>query len=319
MAVSTTTTLNDVVGTEWIEPTFMGYAYDYAVAGRYLKEFDLQGKGSNTVQVPSLASTMGTVGDGGTSVATAFNGTEGTDLSTPTTVSSNSVTITSAEYAMLIEVTDNVGEDSVPATLDGLIQEIMELAANTLIAAYDDDVCALFSSLNGGTAVGSTGVDLTIANVNSAITAIRNNGVRVSTLVGVLAPVQISDLESAFSAASTDTFATYDRLAADYLGVSRLDNTGSETRPIFVLKGVPFFQSGYCDFANTNADRVGAIFTPYTTANSRYTTFGKGISRPFRIEPQRDASARSTEYVASVRWGSGELTDASGVALITDA
>jgi len=325
MAVSTTTTLNDVTYSAAIDLAFMGYVQDFRNAERFLREYDLRGRGSGTVQVPSLASNMGTVNDGGTGVATAFNATEGSNLETSfgvgtTTQSTNSVTIASSEYAVYMTVTDDVGEDSVPGGADAVMDEIFRNAAEILLTAYEDDVWALFSALNGGTAVGTTTANLTLANLNSAIVTIRNNGVRAPDgVVACLAPVQGSDWEDAVSSTSTDSFASFDRTADRFLGIERTPNNGLGDGFIGSYRGMPIFISGLADFANTNEDRVGAVFVPSTTANNRYAALGKTISRPLRIETDRDITLRGQEVVASMRWGAGELTDAAGVPVITDA
>lgn len=320
MAASTTSTLNDITYSAAIDTTFMGYLQDFRIVEMFLREYDLRGRGSGTIQVPTLATNMGTVNDGGTSVATAYNGTEGTDLSSTTTQSTNSVTIASSEYAVYMTVTDDVGEDSVPGGADAVMDEIFRNAAEILLTAYEDDVWALFASLNGGTAVGSTGTNVALTDIDSAIVNIRNSGVRAPDgVVGCLAPVQISDLEDNIKSTSTDTFATFDRQAASFMGVIRNPNNGLGDGFAFSYRGVPFFMSGLADFANTNADRVGAVFVPATPANNRYAALGKTISRPMRIETDRDITLRGQEIVASMRWGSGELQDKAGVPVVSDA
>jgi hypothetical protein len=318
MATSTTTTLNDITYSAAIDTVFMGYVMDFRVVEPFLREYDLAGRGSATIQVPSLASNLGTVGDGGTGVDTEFNGTEGTDLSTTTTQSTNSVTIASAEYAVYMLITDNVGEDSVPGGADAVMEEIMQNAAEILLQAYEDDVWALFAALNGGTAVGTSGQNITLANLSTAIVTVRNNGVRAPDgLVGCLAPIQAQDIEEAVTATST-SMAIYDATSDRFMNLQRATDNGLGNGFCFAYRGVPFFMSGLADAANTNADKVGAVFVPSTPGNNRYAALGKTISRPLRIEFQRDATQRGDEIVATMRWGSGELQDKAGVPLVTD-
>lgn len=316
MAASTTTTLNDIF-VNVIEPMFLGYLSDYRVIEPFLKEYDLRGRGSKTIQVPSLATNLGTVNDGGGSYDTEFNGTEGSDLSTTTTQSTNSVTISSAEYAVYMQITDDIEEDATPALASAVLDEIMANAAEILLHAWEDDVWALFSSLNGGTAVGSSGSDFTLANFNTAIVTLRNNGIRTNGLVAALAPIQATDFETAVLASSTAT-AVYDTTADRYMAITRDASNGLGNGFIASYRGVPIVMSGMADFTNTNADRVGAIFAP-ATMSTRFPAFGKTISRDIRMEPERDATLRGYEMVASMRWGSGELQDKAGVPVITDA
>ena len=155
MAVSTTTTLNDITYSAAIDTVFMGHLLDFRVVEPFLREYNMAGRGSKTIQVPNLDSNAGTVNDGGTGVDTEFNATEGSDLSTTTTQSTSSKTIASSEYAVYMTLTDDVGEDSVPGAADAVMREIFDNAAELLLLAFEDDVWGLFASLNGGTAVGS--------------------------------------------------------------------------------------------------------------------------------------------------------------------
>lgn len=319
MSVSTTVTLDDITQSVAIDPMFMGYLVDYRVVEPFLRQYDLQGKGSKTVQVPNLSSNAGTVNDGGGGVDTEFNATQGTDLSSTTTQSTASRTIASVEYAVYMAVTDDIAEDSMPGMADAIMDEIFANAAELLLLAYEDDVWALFSALNGGTVVGTTQQALTLANVNSAIASIRNASVRYPDgLVACLAPVQVSDLEDAVVATSS-TQAVYDATSDRYNAIQRADGQAVSHGHVLTYRGMPIMQSGLADFANTNEDRVGAVFVPSTPGNNRYAALGKTISRPLRIEPQRDATLRGVELVASARWGSGELQDKAGVPLVTDA
>ena len=155
---TTTTTLNDVVYSYVIEPTFLDYAHDWIVATPFFRRFSLVGKPSNVLQVPRLATNMGTVGDGGGGVDAEFDATEGTDLSTNTALSTDNVQFTAAEYGLVHKITDNVREDSI---LGGDMSMYISNAARILTTAVEDSALALPAGLSNS--VGSSGVDLTIA------------------------------------------------------------------------------------------------------------------------------------------------------------
>lgn len=319
MAVSTTSTVDDITQTVAIEPVFAGYAADFTGISAMCHEYDLRGRGSATIQVPSLASSMGTIDDAGSGVDTEFDATEGTDLTTTTTQSTNSVTCASSEYAVYMAVTDDIGEDSVPQAFGNLMDEIFMHAAEILLTAFESDVWALLSSLNGGTAVGSPGSDLTLANLNSGIVTLRNNGIRAPDgLVGFLAPIQGTDFEDAILATGSNT-AVYDTTADRFMGVSRDGTNGLASGFIGSYRSTPLFISGLAARANTNEDRVGALFVPWTARNARFSALMKTISRPFRLETDRDITLRGEEIVASMRMGAAERQDAAGVPVITDA
>lgn len=312
---TTTTTLNDITYSAWIEPSFLDYAYDWVVAQQFFtRKYSLVGKPSKTIQIPRLASDMGTVGNGGSGVATAYNGTEGSDLSN-VALDTDNVQVSVSEYALLRTVTDNVGEDSVNG-LD-LMNTAVADAARILMTALEDDCVGLFSSLSNS--VGTTTADLTIAQAIAAHVGIRKRGYRATDpLVYVLDEQQIDDLEAALL--NTNAAAAIYAGAADkLLGVDRTTNNGHGNGHVMNFRGYGVYTSGLTDTANSGADVVGACFTPWSAGNAPHVTFALVDKRPFRVEPQRDASLRASEMVFSMRVGAGEVTDGSGTAIITDA
>ena len=312
---TTTTTLNDIVYSAVIEPSFLGYAMDWIVAQQFARRFSLVGKPSNALDIPRIASDMGTVGDGGTSVDLEFDGAQGTDLSANVALDTDKVTVSAAEYAFKRTITDNVMEDSV-AGID-LLDVVLSDGAQILMTAFEDDMCALFASLSN--TVGSTGVDLTVAQMLAAQVGIRKRGARaVDGVIYVMDEQQVDDLEAAMIAVAANQ-ASYVFAADKLLGVDRTVNNGMGNGHVMNFRGYPVYSTGLTDTANAGADVVGACFTPTTPGNDKYATYGWVDKRPFRVETERDASLRADEVVFSMRRGVAEITDFSGTAIITDA
>jgi hypothetical protein len=312
---TTTTTLNDIVYSAVIEPSFLAYAMDWIVAQQFARRYSLVGKPANALDIPRFATDMGTIGDGGTGVDTEFDATQATDLSANIALDTDKVTITSSEYAFKRTITDNVFEDSI-AGID-LMDAVLADGAQILMTAFEDDMLALLASLSN--TVGTSGADLTIAQTLAAQVGIRKRGVRAPDgVVYVLDEQQVDDLEAAMIATSTSTavfaFAN-DRL----LGIDREANNGMGNGHVFSFRGYPVYSTGLTDTANAGADVVGACFVPTTSGNDRYATFGWADKRPFRVETQRDASLRADEVVFSMRRGVAEIADTTGTAIITDA
>ncbi len=311
---STTTSLNDIVYSAWIELAWLGYAMDWIVFQQFCRRFSLIGKPSASLDVPRYDSDMGTVGDTGTGVATAFDATEGTDL-TVTQATTSKVTLSVSEYAIMRVLTDDIGEDSVSG-LD-VMDRMLADAARILMTAFEDDGVGLFGSLSN--TVGTTTADLTIAQTLAAHVGIRKRGhVAPDGVVYVLDEQQVDDLEAALIATSTSA-ASYAGATDRLLGVDRTANNGLGNGHVMNFRGYPVYSSGLTDTANAGADVVGACFVPSSEANNPQATFGVLDKRPFRVEPQRDASLRASELVFSMRKGVGEITDGSGTAIITDA
>ena len=315
MAISTTSTINDYIMNSAIMPSYLAAAFMNTEMQQFLWDFGLIPAGANTATLPRFDSLV-TIADDGASVATAYNGTEGSDV-TSSTVTSSTVTATLTEYVCRIDLTDNITEDSI----DGidLINNVVAIASQVIMAAKEDDAIARLAGLDNN--VGSSGSDLTLAIAYSAFTGTRRRGFHAPDgMVFFFDPEQWDNIETAMLATSTST-AVYPQSINNLLGVDRTANNGMGNGHVGFVRGYPAYESQFTDTANTGADVVGGCFIPASPANNAmgHTTFGKVGKRPFRIEPQRDASMRATEMVFSERSGSVELNGGAGASITTDA
>ena len=313
MAATTTTTLNDVVYSYFIEAAYLDYAHDWVVLTPLMRHFSLVGKPANVLQIPRFQNVMGTVGDTGTGVDTEFDATEGTDLSS-TAISTDNVQITCAEYGLHIALTDNVAEDAVTgADISNHVQN----AARVLTTAVEDSALALFASLS--TSVGSSGVDLTIAQAIAAADGIRERGCRAPDgLSYVFDDTAYNDLRDACIATGS-SWAVFPGTADRMLNVGPGMNNGLGNGLVMMFRGFPCYATGLTDTANAGADVVSACFAHTGPGNDPLATFGHCVKRAFRLETQRDASLRADELIFTTRIGVGEITDLSGTKIVTDA
>lgn len=312
---STTTTLNDVYYSAIISPMMMDYAHDWVVATQFFREFSLVGQASNAIDVWSLASDLGTVGDHGAGYDAEFNGTQANDLSN-TALDTNKVTLTAAEYGVMRTITDNVLEDSIGGIDWARI--VLSDAVRILMLALEQDATALLDDFSN--TAGVSGSDLTIAQLLSAQVGIRTRGVRAPDgVVYVLADEQVANVEAALIATSTSvtTYAT----AADRIlgGPGAGPNNGMSNGHVMSFRGYPVWSTGVSPTANAGADDTGACFVHSTPSNDPQAALGIVWKRMFRLETDRDISLRATEYVATMRVGVGELEDKAGTSIITDA
>lgn len=311
----TAAVLTNIVNSEAIESAFQDYEHDWLVALKFYKRFNLMGKSTATVAVPSLTSQMGTVSDGGSSVATAFNATDGTDLSN-TALALSQATITTIEFGVMREITDTALEDIV--TGFDMISEIANDNARILATALEDDAVALFGSLS--TSVGTDGTDLSLANIDSAIVGIAKGGIRAPDgLVGVLDDEQEENFTAAVVARGGSNQADYPATADRFMAIERDMNNGLTDGRFAKYKDVNLYRSGLTDTNSSGASVMGAIFVPDTTANSRMACFGQAWSRNVTFATERNESKRSTEVVTTQRAGVGELLDGAGRLVQTDA
>ena len=314
-AESTTTTLNDVYYSAIISPMMMDYAHDWVVTTQFLREYSLIGQASAAVDIWSLATDMGTVGANGTAFDTEFDATQATDLSN-TALDTNKVTLTAGEYGVMRTITDNVLEDSIGG-IDWL-RLVLNDSTRILMTALEWDITALFD--NFSTVQGSSGSDLTIAQLLAAQVGIRTAGVRAPDgVVYVLDDEQVLNVETAFLATSTSV-TTYGMAADRLLGAPGLGpNAGMSNGHVMSFRGSPVWATGLAPTANAGADVQGACFVPSSPSNDPMAALGVVWKRMFRLETDRDISLRATEYVSTMRAGVGELFDAAGNAIITDA
>lgn len=310
---TTLTSLTELVYGEWISPYIQAYAGQYKNPSQFLARWDPQ-NGASTVSVPSWDSNQGTPNDDGVSVDAEFNVTEGSDISATELTTSDS-TFSISEYGLRRDPTDNTIEDAISA--EALISYIAVDGSSNLMAAANDDVCALFASYSNSS--GSTGVDLSIANVDDALYALADRGI-VGDLVGIFDNQAARDWLNALQAAGT-SMAVYAGSVDRQMATTFAPDQGRNSAGfIGTYKNVELYRQGMTDTANAAADVVSAIFCRGDVeANRPLASLGQGSRREFRVETQRDASKRTTEVVMTMRWGCGITKNGSGQKLVTDA
>lgn len=308
---TTTTSVTELIQSEFINDFIGNYLENYKNPSQFFLPVNIN-NGASTVSQTRWDSPVGTVPEDGAAVDTEFNATEATDL-TATEMTTSDATFSVIEYGLLREPSDTALEDASLLS----ISDIVAQAVGVLMDAMNDDACALFAGLSQSS--GSTGVDLSIANVNDALYALARRGAK-GELVGVLDNIQVEDLMNALEASSSSQ-AVYAGTADRAMGASMSPDLGRNAEGFALrYKSVDFYRQGLTDTANTGADVVGAIFVRGDIPAQRgYATFGQASRRPFRVATQRDESARCTEIVFTARWGCGEIFDLTGQKLVTDS
>jgi hypothetical protein len=310
----TTTAYNDIVNATIVEPVFIAALCEQAGLWALCREFNLIGRGTSALGIPKGVSFVGTPDDSGASIDTELDATEGTDISN-TASTTSTVSLTTGEYAIAMEVTDTLKEDTVSGLdLFGILSGGL---MNAIGMAMEVDFLALLASLSNVT--GTSGVNISIANMIAAQSKPRRRGARGDAQVYILDSQQGEDLDNELVAgsAAAATFA----LAADRaLGYAPTNDNGMMTMETMRFRNRPVFVTGLTPTANSGADVVGASIYPSTPFNDRasVTTFGMAWARRPRLETARVAIGRSDQLVASLRAGFVELQDGSGENLTTD-
>lgn len=312
----TTSTFDDLTYTAAVQPVVIAALSEQGGLWRLSREFNIIDQPSTGAKIPTETAWWGSPNDDGDGVDTELDGTQGTDVSN-TSASTGSVTISSGEYVVGMEITDNVIEDSVRGI--DVFMWLRDRHLKAMDLAWTDDFCALFAGLSN--TVGSTGVNLTIAQLIAAQQGLRVRGAESDSTVYVLDNQQQSDVDDALIAGST-SMAIYAMSADRMIGYApTADNGMGASRVTMRFRNLPVIATGLTDTANTAADVVGACFCASSAANDAAgsTTFGHVWKRLPRLETDRIVAGRSTLMVTSSRWGCGELQDGSGTGIVTDA
>jgi N4-gp56 family major capsid protein len=243
--------------------------------------YDISGSAGKTIQVPVYPT------------VSAASLTEGTDITTDTSVNPTAKTITAAEYGVLTIVTDlmkqSAGRD--------VAADIGRILGEAIAKKQDETIAALFSGFSVG--LGAAGTELSVELLFQAAAKLRAANAP-GTYAGVFTPEAMYNLKKTLVNAGYST------------GANSLSMVGEEALRagyVATIAGINLFESTAMT-PDANDDIVGAVFAPQA--------LGVAVKKGITIEVQRDASRRGDEIVATATWGVGELVDAYGVAVTVD-
>ena len=310
---TTTTSLTELIYSEWISPFILSYAQQYRNPSQFFSRWDPQ-NGSSTVSIPRWVSNQGTPNDDGVAVDLEYNATEATDLAA-TEMETLDSTFSIAEYGIRRDLTDTAVEDAQSA--ETLISHIASDSSSILLAAANDDGCALFAGFTN--ASGVTNTTLSIATVDDVLYSLADRNINGS-LVGILDNKATRDFLGALQAVGT-SMAQYAMSTDRQMGTSFSPDQGRNAEGfVMQYKNVDFYRQGMTDTANAAVDVVSAIFVRGDQETNRpFSAIGQGTRREFRIALQRDESKRTTEVISTMRWGCGKAQDVAGQKIISKA
>ena len=279
MANSTSTTLNDLYAN--IVQAALFTLSERTVIRPLVRNYNMVGTPGLVAQVPKY----GTIA--------ASDLTEGTDISTPTTFSTDVATITAAEKGVLVTLTDIAQEGAAEDVAAAIGRQIGE----GLAVKVDTDLAGLFSGFSNS--VGSGAAEITVEDIFKAAAILRANNAS-GDYVGVLHPYQAFQIKKQL----TNAGATMSHSLSD------VGNRALADGFIGRIAGVDLFESTV-----VSGDSAGAFSGAVMSSDA----LAYMVKRDMRIEEQRDASLRATEYVGSMAYGVSELFDAYGVRVLGDA
>jgi hypothetical protein len=259
-------------------------ASEKSIAGSVFNVYDMTATPGLTVQIPIYPE------------ATAYAPTQAEDLTGEAISTSNQV-ITAAEIGARIDVSDLLAE----STARNMASDVGVMLGNAIAEKIDTDAFSIFTDVTAG--VGDNAADLTANDILSAVYTLRNTNAPTDAdgdYYAVVHPGQALRLTKELVGAGINS--SYG---------NAISNTGnaliSSSAYVGRLFNVKIFQSTALGNDSVATDTEGCLFSPMS--------FGHILKRPIRIETQRDASARTTEYVATTARGNAILKNNYAVRL----
>tara|TARA_Y100001963_G_scaffold3266_1_gene4336 strand:- start:1929 stop:2813 length:885 start_codon:yes stop_codon:yes gene_type:complete len=252
-------------------------------------------KGAITVQFPDY-----------TKVASSSVGaaTDGSDYSTVTSITTAARSATVSEHVIRADVTDL----AVMGNADDLTGNVGAVLGNAVAAKLDDDLVELgkaFSQTECG-----AGTSLALSHIFGAMRQLRAAGAPFPYNL-VLSPKQVWGSKGLI-ALTHDAAVT----GSNAKPLSLLGNKGEEamaTGMVGTFGGFNIYWSDQIDEdVSSGGDAAGFAFSKGAVG------LAIGPEGLFRIETERNASFRSTEYVATGFWAETEIKDAFGVYILSD-
>ena len=282
---STTTTLNDLLPSIVAEALFV--ASERSIMRGLVKNYNLSQGSGKTVTVPVYP------------LQTAAGLTEGTDISSPTDISTSGAQLTVAEVGIMTQVTDLAQRTS----STDVIADVGRLFGEAIARKIDTDLTGQFvnftTNVVGTANIQAISANITAADVFKAVAKLRSSGVNGMDIACVLHPAVAYDLKANL----TNTFANPN--------AGMIQNEAMLQGYVGMLAGVPVYETANLANNGTAGDFVGGVF--------HRDALGLAVLNDINIELQRDASLRATELVATATYAAGTVYEAYGVAMSFDS
>jgi hypothetical protein len=219
---------------------------------------------------------------------------ETTDLTTQALSRTLLATLTPTEIGTQYIITDRrLDSDDVM----NVVADMAQIVGYDLFKQVEADLTGLFDDFTAGT-VGAAGSALTWTNIYQARARLAYNKIAGPYNV-VLSEYQYYDLATALNVVGT-TFGANLRIREE---IQSRYYVGSVSDMDFYTVGADAIASGTAVF--------GGMFSRQAVALD--------VRRGMRIEPERDASLRHTEYNATMIYAKGAVRPSYGVAILSDA
>ena len=252
-------------------------------------------KGAITVQFPDY-----------TKVASSSvgAGTDGADYTTVTSITTAARSCTVGEHVIRADVTDLASMGNA----EDLTGNVGDILGNALAAKLDADLTALGTGFSQTES--AAGTALALSHIFGAMRQLRAAGAPMPYNL-VLSAKQVWGPKGLISL-TNDAAVT----GSNAKPLSLLGNKGEEAMATGMIGSIAGFDVYWSDQINedvgSGGDAAGFAFSKGAIG------LAVGPEGLFRVETERNASFRSTEYVGVGFWAETEIKDAFGVYILTD-
>jgi hypothetical protein len=231
-------------------------------------------------------------------------GTDGADYTTVTSITTNAKTATVSEHVIRADVSDLARMGNA----DDLTGNVGDILGNAVAAKLDDDLVELgktFSQTECG-----AGTTLALSHIFGSMRQLRSAGAPFPYNL-VLSAKQVWGPKGLI-ALTNDAAVT----GSNSKPLSLLGNKGEEAMATGMIGNIAGFDVYWSDQidedVSSGGDAAGFAFSKGAVG------LAIGPEGLMRIETERNASFRTTEYVAVGFWGQVEIKDSFGVYILSD-
>ena len=238
--------------------------------------------------------------------------TDGSDHTTNAEIATAARTATISEHVIRAEVTDL----AVMGNADDLTGNTGAILGNAVAAKLDADLTALGTGFSQ--TVAGAGTALAISHIFDSMRQLRAAGAPMPYNL-VLSPKQVWGAKGLISLThntAIDTAGSSTTDTATARGIGMLGSVAEQAMQTGYIGSIAGFNVYWSDQIEENVssggDAAGFAFSKGAIG------LAVGVDGLFRLETERNASFRTTEYVVCGFWGETEIKDAFGVYCLTD-
>ena len=229
---------------------------------------------------------------------------DGADQSTVVSVTTNARTATISEHVIRADVSDL----AVMGNAEDLTGNVGNVLGNAVAAKLDDDLVELGKSFSQTES--SAGTALALSHIFGSMRQLRAAGAPMPYNL-VLSPKQVWGAKGVISLLHDDAVTGSNAKPMSLMGTK--GEEAMSTGFVGSLAGFNIYWSDQIDEnVGSGGDAAGFAFSKGAIG------LAVGVDGLFRIETERNASFRTTEYIACGFWGEVEIKDAFGVYILTD-